>query len=70
MRFARVEKVFTRDEEGASSSIDAVVEIIVEREGFTIHDMFHPDFVAGLHEINDAVEVGWVLEDGEFKSNE
>lgn len=47
-----------------------VAEIIIPPTGWSIEDMFHPDLLATFHELRgadtEAVEAGWLYEDGSF----
>lgn len=61
MRYARFEKYQKFDENRNVIAVEtSVVEIIEEADGFTIGEMFHPDFVADLEKVGDDVQVGWV----------
>lgn len=57
-RFAIIRKL--GEDRSVLSEENTVVEIIEEADGFTIDEMFHPDFVAALEKIGDDVEIGWV----------
>jgi hypothetical protein len=46
---------------------NAVAEILVLVEGFTLDQCFHPNILAQCQEVEDSVQAGWVRqEDGSF----
>ena len=55
MKYARIEN-------------NTVVEILAPIPGFTIDQCFHADILTNVVVVDDSVQLGWVLQDGQWVS--